>query len=57
MDVAATSPKAGYPNEVGPGVWDIHSPRVPGRRRRSPADLRRASRFPTASCGSTRTAA
>ncbi len=20
---------AGYPNEVGPGVWDIHSPRVP----------------------------
>ena len=19
-----------YPNEVGPGVWDIHSPRVPG---------------------------
>jgi 5-methyltetrahydropteroyltriglutamate--homocysteine methyltransferase len=22
--------KAEYPNEVGPGVWDIHSPRVPG---------------------------
>ena len=20
----------GYPNEIGPGVWDIHSPRVPG---------------------------
>ncbi len=19
-----------YPNEIGPGVWDIHSPRVPG---------------------------
>lgn len=19
----------GYPNEVGPGIWDIHSPRVP----------------------------
>ena len=19
----------GYPNEIGPGVWDIHSPRVP----------------------------
>ena len=18
-----------YPNEIGPGVWDIHSPRVP----------------------------
>jgi 5-methyltetrahydropteroyltriglutamate--homocysteine methyltransferase len=24
-DLAST----GYPNEVGPGVWDIHSPRVP----------------------------
>jgi 5-methyltetrahydropteroyltriglutamate--homocysteine methyltransferase len=21
--------RVGYPNEVGPGVWDIHSPRVP----------------------------
>src|SRR5690554_6446460 len=21
--------EAAYPNEVGPGVWDIHSPRVP----------------------------
>ncbi|HYU05184.1 MAG TPA: hypothetical protein VEL02_15180, partial [Jatrophihabitantaceae bacterium] len=21
--------RAGYPREVGPGVWDIHSPRVP----------------------------
>ncbi|WP_394619006.1 5-methyltetrahydropteroyltriglutamate--homocysteine S-methyltransferase [Lentzea sp. JNUCC 0626] len=21
--------QAGYPNEAGPGVWDIHSPRVP----------------------------
>ena len=21
--------KAGYPNGIGPGVWDIHSPRVP----------------------------
>jgi 5-methyltetrahydropteroyltriglutamate--homocysteine methyltransferase len=20
---------AAYPNEIGPGVWDIHSPRVP----------------------------
>jgi 5-methyltetrahydropteroyltriglutamate--homocysteine methyltransferase len=20
---------AGYPNEIGPGVWDIHAPRVP----------------------------
>ena len=21
-----------YPNEIGPGVYDIHSPRVPARR-------------------------
>jgi 5-methyltetrahydropteroyltriglutamate--homocysteine methyltransferase len=21
-----------YPNEIGPGVYDIHSPRVPSRR-------------------------
>jgi 5-methyltetrahydropteroyltriglutamate--homocysteine methyltransferase len=21
--------RVGYPNEIGPGVWDIHSPRVP----------------------------
>jgi len=20
-----------YPNEIGPGVWDIHSPRVPSQ--------------------------
>jgi 5-methyltetrahydropteroyltriglutamate--homocysteine methyltransferase len=23
---------AAYPNEVGPGVWDIHSPRIPTGR-------------------------
>ncbi|MDR3532402.1 MAG: 5-methyltetrahydropteroyltriglutamate--homocysteine S-methyltransferase, partial [Rhodopila sp.] len=23
---------AGYPAEIGPGVWDIHSPRVPDSR-------------------------
>jgi 5-methyltetrahydropteroyltriglutamate--homocysteine methyltransferase len=23
---------AGYPAEIGPGVWDIHSPRVPDAR-------------------------
>ena len=21
-----------YPNEIGPGIWDIHSPRVPRRQ-------------------------
>ncbi|MFT3971884.1 MAG: 5-methyltetrahydropteroyltriglutamate--homocysteine S-methyltransferase [Micropruina sp.] len=28
-EVVAELAEAGYPNEVGPGVWDIHSPRVP----------------------------
>ncbi|MFB6887995.1 5-methyltetrahydropteroyltriglutamate--homocysteine S-methyltransferase [Kitasatospora sp. NPDC056327] len=30
MEVAGELAAAGYPREVGPGVWDIHSPRVPG---------------------------
>ncbi len=29
MTITAELAAAGYPNEVGPGVWDIHSPRVP----------------------------
>ena len=29
MGVVADLVKVNYPNEVGPGVWDIHSPRVP----------------------------
>ncbi|HEV7654699.1 MAG TPA: 5-methyltetrahydropteroyltriglutamate--homocysteine S-methyltransferase [Mycobacteriales bacterium] len=29
MAVVGDLARAGYPNEVGPGVWDIHSPRVP----------------------------
>jgi 5-methyltetrahydropteroyltriglutamate--homocysteine methyltransferase len=29
MAIVADLAEAGYPNEVGPGVWDIHSPRVP----------------------------
>ncbi|MER8188649.1 5-methyltetrahydropteroyltriglutamate--homocysteine S-methyltransferase [Kitasatospora sp. NPDC094015] len=29
MQVAGELAEAGYPREVGPGVWDIHSPRVP----------------------------
>ncbi|MFJ8471266.1 5-methyltetrahydropteroyltriglutamate--homocysteine S-methyltransferase [Kitasatospora sp. NPDC094011] len=29
MEVAGELAGAGYPREVGPGVWDIHSPRVP----------------------------
>ena len=29
MEVVDELTEAGYPREVGPGVWDIHSPRVP----------------------------
>jgi 5-methyltetrahydropteroyltriglutamate--homocysteine methyltransferase len=29
MAIVADLARASYPNEVGPGVWDIHSPRVP----------------------------
>ncbi|MGK4579174.1 5-methyltetrahydropteroyltriglutamate--homocysteine S-methyltransferase [Kitasatospora sp. HPMI-4] len=29
MQVAGELAGTGYPREVGPGVWDIHSPRVP----------------------------
>nr|WP_202798942.1 5-methyltetrahydropteroyltriglutamate--homocysteine S-methyltransferase [Saccharopolyspora spinosa] len=29
MSIVADLARAGYPNEAGPGVWDIHSPRVP----------------------------
>jgi 5-methyltetrahydropteroyltriglutamate--homocysteine methyltransferase len=29
MAVVEDLAEASYPNEVGPGVWDIHSPRVP----------------------------
>ena len=28
-DAVAPFATAGYPNEIGPGVWDIHSPAVP----------------------------
>jgi 5-methyltetrahydropteroyltriglutamate--homocysteine methyltransferase len=29
MELLATFGRFKYPNEIGPGVWDIHSPRVP----------------------------
>jgi 5-methyltetrahydropteroyltriglutamate--homocysteine methyltransferase len=29
MAIVADLARADYPNEIGPGVWDIHSPRVP----------------------------
>ncbi len=35
-----------YPNEIGPGIWDIHSPRVPGVEEMEELLLRAASRIP-----------
>jgi len=29
MDLLESFATFRYPNEIGPGVWDIHSPRVP----------------------------
>ncbi|HEY9789563.1 MAG TPA: 5-methyltetrahydropteroyltriglutamate--homocysteine S-methyltransferase, partial [Candidatus Obscuribacterales bacterium] len=29
MELLTTLRSVGYPNEIGPGVWDVHSPRVP----------------------------
>ncbi|GAA1229293.1 5-methyltetrahydropteroyltriglutamate--homocysteine S-methyltransferase [Kitasatospora nipponensis] len=40
MQVAHELAEAGYPREVGPGVYDIHSPRVPSTE--EAADLLRA---------------
>jgi 5-methyltetrahydropteroyltriglutamate--homocysteine methyltransferase len=32
MELLTTFEKFKYPNEVGPGVYDIHSPRVPSQK-------------------------
>ena len=41
-----------YPNEIGPGVYDIHSPRVPsGRRDRAAAGAGRGAGRPRAAVG------
>ncbi len=29
MELLDSFQSGGYPNEIGPGIWDIHSPRVP----------------------------
>lgn len=36
-----------YPNEIGPGVWDIHSPRVPSAGEMARLLRRAAERVPT----------
>ncbi len=35
-----------YPNEIGPGVWDIHSPRVPSAEEMVRLASRAAKRIP-----------
>jgi 5-methyltetrahydropteroyltriglutamate--homocysteine methyltransferase len=35
-----------YPNGIGPGVWDIHSPRVPGAVEMARLAQRAAQRIP-----------
>src|SRR5262249_51015820 len=41
MELLGTFARFKYPNEIGPGVWDIHSPRVPSTE--EVADLIRAA--------------
>ncbi|RKN36989.1 5-methyltetrahydropteroyltriglutamate--homocysteine S-methyltransferase [Streptomyces hoynatensis] len=57
MRVAGELAAAGYPRQAGPGVWDIHSPRVPGREelaallRLALADLPAARLWVNPDCG------
>lgn len=37
-----------YPNEIGPGIWDIHSPRVPSQRDMEALLLKAAADIPAA---------
>ena len=56
MQSPANWRRPGYPREVGPGVYDIHSPRVPGAEE-IVGHLRTATAaFPASGCGSTPTA-
>ena len=45
-----------YPNEIGPGVYDIHSPRVPETSEMTACSSSRGSGFPTPRSGSIRIA-
>ena len=44
MDLLAEFERVAYPNEIGPGVYDVHSPNVP-QHEQILARLRRAARF------------
>jgi 5-methyltetrahydropteroyltriglutamate--homocysteine methyltransferase len=57
MELLADFARVGYPNHVGPGVYDIHSPRVPttaemvGLLSRAAAVLRPAQLWVNPDCG------
>ncbi len=46
-----------YPNEIGPGVYDIHSPNIPSEQHIVELMKKAAERIPPSACGSIRTAA
>jgi len=48
MELLEAFAKFSYPNAIGPGVWDIHSPRVPGAEEMAGLARRAASRIPAA---------
>jgi 5-methyltetrahydropteroyltriglutamate--homocysteine methyltransferase len=46
MGIVDDLARSGYPNEVGPGVWDIHSPRVPATAEIASRIRAASSQFP-----------
>ena len=46
MEIVDELAGEGYPNEVGPGVWDIHSPRVPSADELTERLSSAAAKFP-----------
>ena len=57
MDLLDAFVRFHYPNEIGPGMYDIHSPRVPENEEMPAACARRCGRCGPSSFGSTPTAA
>ena len=57
MELVADLTAAGYERGIGPGVWDIHSPRVPAVTEMTEALSRCCGRSTLTGCGLTRTAA
>lgn len=57
MELLESFEEFDYPNEIGPGVYDIHSPNVPSVAWIEDLLKRRPDVFRPRGCGSTRTAA